>query len=87
MQLHGAFMPKTLGNQRHDELIRFLIKKRGEAGLKQVELAERMKVYQSFIARLESGQRRVDVIELIKLSEVLGFDPAEIVGKLAKMSD
>lgn len=80
-------MPKTLGDQRHDELIRFLIEKRGEAGLKQVELAERMKVYQSFIARLESGQRRVDVVELIKLGEVLGFDPVEIVSKLATMED
>ncbi|MGQ3486960.1 helix-turn-helix domain-containing protein [Roseovarius pacificus] len=80
-------MPKTLGDQRHDELIRFLVEKRGQAGLKQVELAERMKVYQSFIARLESGQRRVDVVELIKLGEVLDFDPAEIVGKLAKMTD
>lgn len=76
-------MPKTLGDQRHDELIRFLIEKRREAGLKQVELAVRMKVYQSFIARLESGQRRVDVVELIKLGEVLDFDPAAIVYRLA----
>lgn len=80
-------MPKTLGDQRHDALIRYLVEKRGEAGLKQVDLAERMKVYQSFIARLESGQRRVDVVELVKLSEVLGFDPTEIVTKLAKMSE
>lgn len=87
MQQHGAVMPKTLGDQRHDALIRYLVEKRGEAGLKQVDLAERMKVYQSFIARLESGQRRVDVVELVKLSEVLGFDPTEIVGKLAKMSE
>lgn len=78
-------MPKTLGDQRHDVLIRYLIEKRGAAGLKQVELAERMKVYQSFIARLESGQRRVDVVELVKLGEVLGFDPTEIVDRLAKM--
>ncbi len=54
---------------------------------KQMELAERMKVYQSFIARLERGQRRVDVVELVKLGEVLGFDPTGIVGRLAKMSD
>jgi len=87
VQQHGAVMPKTLGDQRHDALIRYLVEKRGEAGLKQVDLAERMKVYQSFIARLESGQRRVDVVELVKLSEVLGFDPTEIVGKLAKMSE
>jgi len=69
-------MPKTLGDHRHDALVRYLIEKRGEAGLKQVELAGRMKVYQSFIARLESGQRRVDVVELVKLGEVLGFDGA-----------
>lgn len=56
------------------------------AGLKQTELAGRMRVYQSLIARLESGQRRVDVVELVKLGEVLGFDPAEIVDKLAKMN-
>lgn len=55
--------------------------------MNQVELAERMKVYQSFIARLESGQRRVDVVELVKLGEVLDFDPTEIVGTLAKMPD
>ena len=80
-------MPKTLGDQRHDALIRYLIEKRSAAGLKQVELAKRMKVYQSFIARLESGQRRVDVVELVKLGEVLGFDPTEIVATLAKMPD
>lgn len=78
-------MPKTLGDQRHEALIRFLVEKRSEAGLKQVELAEQLRVYQSFVARLESGQRRVDVVELIKLGEVLGFDPAEIVGRLARM--
>ena len=87
MQQHGAFMPKTLGDQRHEVLIRFLVEKRHDAGLKQVELADRMRVYQSFIARLESGQRRVDVVELVKLSEVLGFDPMEIVGKLANIKD
>lgn len=80
-------MPKTLGDQRHDELIRFLVERRHISGMKQTELAERMRVYQSFIARLESGQRRVDVVELVKLGEVLGFDPAELVSKLARMKD
>ena len=36
-----------------------------------------MRVYQSFIARVESGERRVDVVEFMKLSEVLGFDPSD----------
>lgn len=45
----------------------------------QMDLAARLGEYQSFVARLESGQRRVDVVELIALGEILGFDPAEAV--------
>lgn len=77
-------MPKTLGDTRHSALVEYLITKRQQAGLKQSDLAERMGVYQSFIARLESGQRRVDVIELIQLGEQLGFDPAEAISALSK---
>lgn len=80
-------MPKTLGDIRHKELVRILIQKRREAGLRQVELAQQMKVYQSLVARLESGERRVDVVELIRLGEVLGFDPAQVVASLAKLGE
>lgn len=43
----------------------------------QAELAEAIHEYQSWVARLESGQRRVDVIEFEKLAEILNFDPRE----------
>lgn len=78
-------MPRTLGDARHKALVDFIIQKRREAGLKQTELAEQMKVYQSLIARLESGQRRIDVVELIQLSEVLGFEPDLAVRELMKI--
>ena len=42
--------------------------------------------YQSFVARLESGQRRVEVVEFLDLAEVLGFDPAKAVSALRKTS-
>ncbi len=45
----------------------------------QTELAENLGEYQSFIARLESGERRVDVIELIQLARALNFDAAAVV--------
>lgn len=68
-------MAKTLGTERHKALIALLIEKREAAGLTQIELAKKLGEYQSFVARLESGQRRVDVIEFLELSEILGFDP------------
>lgn len=72
-------MVKTLGTKRHEFLVDCLISRRMEAGLTQMELARRLGQYQSFVARLESGQRRVDVVEFLQLSEVLQFDPFEIL--------
>lgn len=48
----------------------------------QTEFAEKLGEYQSFVARLESGQRRVDVVELIEISKILGFDLSEAVKKI-----
>ena len=40
------------------------------------ELAARLGQHQSFVARLESGQRRIDVVELVELAEAIGFEAA-----------
>jgi len=38
--------------------------------------------YQSFVATVESGQRRIDVIEFLDLAEAVGFDPIDVIKKL-----
>ncbi|MFD9900958.1 multiprotein-bridging factor 1 family protein [Mesorhizobium sp. NPDC059025] len=78
-------MVDTLGTDRHKALIALLIKKREAAGLTQVELAAKLRQYQSFVARLESGQRRVDVVEFMKLAEILGFDASSAIKKLLRI--
>ncbi|TPJ22684.1 helix-turn-helix transcriptional regulator [Mesorhizobium sp. B2-7-2] len=60
-----------------------LVEKREASGLTQTQLATRLGEYQSFVARLESGQRRVDVIEFIDLANILGFDPAAAIKRLS----
>ena len=70
-------MSKTLGTSRHRALIAFLTEKRHAAGMSQSDLAKALGEYQSFVARMESGQRRVDVIEYENLARILKFDVHE----------
>ena len=72
-------MGKTLGSTRHKILIDFIVSKREAAGLTQAQLAAKLGEYQSYVARLESGQRRVDVVEFLELAIVLGFDPSKAI--------
>ncbi|MNY44480.1 helix-turn-helix protein [compost metagenome] len=43
-----------------------------EAGLTQAELAERLGIAQALVSRIETGERRIDVPELMAIAEALG---------------
>jgi transcriptional regulator with XRE-family HTH domain len=77
-------MPKSLRSPRHDRL-RAVLKRAGQhEGLTQQELATRLKRKQSFVAKYETGERRVDVIEFLDIAEALAQDPARLIGEIAK---
>ena len=77
-------MPKTVTSPLQKKLAAMLVERRKAAGLRQVDLAEKMGVYQSWVTHMESGQRRIDVVELIELGKILGFDPVDVVRKLSR---
>jgi transcriptional regulator with XRE-family HTH domain len=58
--------------EQYAEFRELLIRARHDAGLTQREVAERMGRSQSFVAKSESGERRVDVIELLEFARVYG---------------
>jgi HTH-type transcriptional regulator/antitoxin HipB len=60
---------------------RFFLKQR-RLDLTQAQLAKRLRRYQSFVATVESGQRRIDVIKFLDLAEAVGFDPIDVIKKL-----
>jgi transcriptional regulator with XRE-family HTH domain len=70
---------KTIRSKRHKRLIELVMAERKNAGIRQVQLAKKLKRSQTWIARLESGERRLDVIELIDLAEAIGFNAPAIV--------
>ena len=76
-------MPKTLRSARQIRLIDLLVEQRKRAGLSQAQLAERLGRFQSVISSLESGGRRVDVVELLDIAEVIGLDLHALIDELA----
>jgi transcriptional regulator with XRE-family HTH domain len=75
-------MSRTLQSPRHEALRAFLVRARQKAGLSQAEVAAKLGRYQSFVATVEGGQRRVDVVEFLAFAEAIGFDPGEAIKKL-----
>lgn len=72
-------MPSSIFTQRHQEFMAFIASVRKAVGITQVELAERLGKPQSFVSKVERGERRLDVIEFCELAEALGHHPAELL--------
>jgi transcriptional regulator with XRE-family HTH domain len=77
-------MPKSLRSERHKELLQLLILQRKEAGLTQTALAEKLEKPQSYVAKFENGERRLDVLEYLDIAEAVGFDPGKFLRQLIK---
>ncbi len=68
-------MPKTLRSADHLLLIETLRAARKRAGLTQQTLADQLGRPQSFVAKYENGERRLDVIEFVTLSRIFDVAP------------
>ncbi|MDO8686930.1 MAG: helix-turn-helix transcriptional regulator [Candidatus Berkelbacteria bacterium] len=63
-------MPRALYTKDHNEIVARLKKARTEAGLGQVQVAERLGKTQSYLSKIESGQRRFDVLQLKEFAKL-----------------
>jgi transcriptional regulator with XRE-family HTH domain len=77
-------MSRTIGNAKQRRLAELIAAYRRAAGLTQADVAKKLRRYQSFVATLESGQRRIDVIEFIEIANAIGFDPNDLLTQLKK---
>lgn len=77
-------MDKSLYSQRQVELQRLLRHLRKKADLRQQDVADLIGEPQSFVSKYESGERRLDVLELREVCQVLGISLAQFVAQLEK---
>jgi transcriptional regulator with XRE-family HTH domain len=75
------FPRKSLFCDEHELLRQTLREERRARGLTQAEVAAGCGWPQSVIAKIEQGERRIDVVELVWLAAAMGAHPGRLFGK------
>ncbi|MDI6820758.1 MAG: helix-turn-helix transcriptional regulator [Patescibacteria group bacterium] len=63
-------MPKTIYSKDHRYIVERLKKARQEADLGQIKVARLLKKTQSYISKIEAGQRRIDIVSLKEFARI-----------------
>jgi transcriptional regulator with XRE-family HTH domain len=83
-----ASRARSIGKSVHSPgqaaLCELLVEARDRAGLTQQQLAKRLGKHQSFVAKYEGGERRIDVLEFLTIARAIGADPARLLKALMR---
>ncbi|MCC2112577.1 MAG: helix-turn-helix transcriptional regulator [Hyphomicrobiales bacterium] len=77
-------MAKTIYSEKHRLLCDMLRRARRAADISQAELAGQLGKPQSFVAKYERGERRIDVAEFTDIAAALDIAPAEFIAEFVE---
>lgn len=75
-------MQKSTHSTEYGAVLEKLRKMRMDAGMTQQQLANALEREQSFVWRIEKGERRLDVVEFFWVCNALGYNAAEVYSEL-----
>lgn len=78
-------MPKVHSLSAQDQLQALLRRVRTDAGLTQTDVAQKLGQPQSFVSKYESGERRLDILELREVCQAIGISLAECIRRLEQV--
>ena len=61
-----------------------MAERRKAAGLRQVDLAKRLRRGQDYVSDVETGQKILGVVELMEWADAIGFDASDAIKRLYK---
>lgn len=79
-------MKKHLRTQRHNALCQVIASTREKAGLTQRQLAARLGRSNSFVWKIEAGERNVNVLEFLDIADAVGVKPTDLVKRLVRLA-
>lgn len=80
-------MQKSLRTPRQQLLLTLLVEARKERNLTQADVAAALGKPQSFVAKYENGERRIDVVELVDIAAALNISSADILAQIESATD
>ncbi len=78
-------MKKSIHTAEYAALCDELRTARNNAGLSQRRLAARLRVSPSWVAKVEAGERRIDLVEFCRFMAACGGDAGAVFGRVAKL--
>ena len=82
MATRGRGISKSLRSAEHAKFRAVMVEAREKAGLTQEELARRLNRPQSFVAKYEGGERRLDMVEFLWVTKAMKMDPLRVLRTL-----
>lgn len=73
---------KSIRSPAQRALLEAIREARKQAGLTQHSLARRLRRPQSFVSAYESGDRKIDVLEFLRIAKATGADPCELLRRM-----
>ena len=75
-------MQKSTHSPEYAAVLESLLEMRMDAGMTQQQVADALEREQSFVWRIEKGERRLDVVEFFWVCNALGYNAAEVYSDL-----
>jgi transcriptional regulator with XRE-family HTH domain len=80
-------MVRSLRTPGHRSMMQVLIETRKSKGITQQDLANRLSRPQSYIAKVETGERRLDVVEFIEWAIGIDSSPPDLITSIMDAVD
>jgi transcriptional regulator with XRE-family HTH domain len=84
MATRGRGIIKSVHSEAQKAFCELMIEARSAAGLTQHDVAKKLRTTQSFVAKYEGGERRVDVVEFVTVARAIGADPIRLLRALMR---
>ena len=78
-------MPKAKFSPAYRHLRILIIEARKASGLRQADVARKLRRPQSYVSKVESGERRLDVVEFVQFAHAVGADADKIFREVTKI--